>query len=452
MAGNYVLLETIALTQSASTVVFDNIPQTGYSDLKIVASTRGAQSGIAEANRIRFNGDTTNTNYTGKRLLGSGSAVSSDQTTTIVPGFFNNLSSSTANTFSNSEVYIPDYLSSNSKSYSVDTVTENNATEAYMAFVAGRWSGTAAISSITFVPESGNSYVAGSTFSLYGVAATGTTPVTAPLATGGNIIANDGTYWYHAFLSSGTFTPQIELTADVLTVAGGGTGGRGGGGAGGLVYSSSQSLTQTGYTCTVGAGGGARTSDYGGTSPNGNNSQFASLTAAIGGGGGAGYSVAGANGGCGGGAGWGSGTTYSGGTGSQGGNGATTNGNGPSGGGGGISASASGRQGGNGTSSYSSWLLATTLGQNSGGTYYIGGGGSGGGDNSGNTSTLAGGLGGGGTGSYGGYSTPANALAFTSGQIGTGGGGGGGWYEQINGSYAGLGGSGVIIIRYPMAS
>lgn len=152
----------------ASTISFTSIPST-YTDLIVMVSTRGTSSGVAEANRIHFNGDTTNTNYTGKRLLGSGSGASSDQTTAITPGFFNNLSTSTASTFSNSIVYIPNYTGSNSKSYSIDTVTENNATEAYMALVAVRWSGTAAITSMTFTPESGGNFAQYSTASLYGI-------------------------------------------------------------------------------------------------------------------------------------------------------------------------------------------------------------------------------------------------------------------------------------------
>jgi hypothetical protein len=47
-----------------------------------------------------------------------------------------------------------------------------------------------------------------STFYLYGVAALGTTPAIVPYATGGDTIMTDGTYWYHTFVSSGTFTPQ----------------------------------------------------------------------------------------------------------------------------------------------------------------------------------------------------------------------------------------------------
>lgn len=457
MAGNHVLLETISLTQTAASVVFDNIPQTGYSDLKIVASTRGAQSGIAEANRIRFNGDTTNTNYTGKRLLSSGSAVSSDQTTTITPGFFNNLSSSTANTFSNSEVYIPDYLSSNSKSYSVDTVTENNATEAYMAFVAGRWSGTAAISSITFVPESGNSYVAGSTFNLYGVAATGTTPATAPKATGGNIVANDGTYWYHAFLSSGNFVPQTSLTCNILQVAGGGGGGldtngaAGGGGAGGLLAFTSQSLTNQNYSVVIGAGG-TGSSTHNTTGTNGSNSQFAALTASVGGGGGSARTNAN-NGGSGGGTGDGT-------NGSQWTPGSPTTGQGyaggyapltssGAGGGGGAGAagansvagsSAAGGAGGAGINTYSTWHTAT----NTGVSGYIAGGGGGG---SYNAAAGAGGAGGGGRGA-----SPSTTLPSVDGTTNTGSGGGGGSRLSNNPAYVGgNGGSGIVIIRYPMA-
>jgi hypothetical protein len=448
MPSNYVLLERIELNASAASVTFANIPQTGYTDLKIVVSARGTASTVWSDVSLLFNG--VSTNFSAKMLYTTGNTAYSDPITNTlrIPG-----PSSTALTFGNLEIYVPNYTSSNYKSWSADTVTENNSSSASVilnSLIAGLWSNTAAITSVSFSADNSGVFAANSTFSLYGLAATGTTPAIAPKASGGNVIATDGTYWYHAFLSSGTFTPQLALTADVLSVAGGGTGGRGGGGAGGLFYSTNQSLTQTSYNCVVGAGGAARISDYGQVSPNGNNSQFAALTAAIGGGGGAGYSTAGANGGCGGGAGWGSGTAYSGGIGSQGGNGSGTNGNSPSGGGGGIGASASARQGGNGTTSYSSWLSATALGQNSGGTYYIGGGGSGGGDNSGSTGLLTGGLGGGGTGSYGGYSTPANALQFTSGTPGTGGGGGGGWYEQINGSYAGQGGSGIIIIRYPI--
>jgi hypothetical protein len=187
MAGNYVLLERIELNASAASVTFDNIPQTGYTDLKVVISSRSTQSGLGEANRISFNGNTTNGDYTQKRLLGTGSAASSQSQTTREVNF-NNGATSTASTFANSEIYIPNYTGSSTKSASIDTVTENNGTEAYAALIAITWSGTAAITSIALTPETGGSnYVQYSTFSLYGLAAVGTTPAIAPKASGGNI-------------------------------------------------------------------------------------------------------------------------------------------------------------------------------------------------------------------------------------------------------------------------
>jgi hypothetical protein len=162
------LIASYTATGSVSNIEFTSIPGT-FTDLCVYVSSRGSSSGPAEANTIYFNGDTTNANYPAKRLLGSGSAASSDQTTTIKPGFFNNLAGTTASTFANSMLYIPNYAGSNSKSFSVDTSTENNGTEAYMAFVAGRWTGTAAITSIKFTPESAGNFVQYTTAYLYGV-------------------------------------------------------------------------------------------------------------------------------------------------------------------------------------------------------------------------------------------------------------------------------------------
>jgi hypothetical protein len=124
-----------------------------------------------------------------------------------------NTSSQTASTFNNADIYVPNYTSSTNKSISIDTVVENNATANEMSFIAGLWSQTAAINSISFAPYTGD-FAANSTFSLYGLAAVGTEPVIAPKATGGNLIENDGTYWIHTFTSTGTFTPLQGLSCD----------------------------------------------------------------------------------------------------------------------------------------------------------------------------------------------------------------------------------------------
>ena len=81
--------------------------------------------------------------------------------------FFLNKSTYTANTFGNSVIYIANYAGSTYKSFSKDSITENNATAADQGVGAGLWSNTAAITSLSLTVTS--NMVAGSTFSLYGI-------------------------------------------------------------------------------------------------------------------------------------------------------------------------------------------------------------------------------------------------------------------------------------------
>lgn len=445
MAQNYVLLERIELNQSASSVTFSNIPQTGYTDLKIVVSARGDAASAYNDCYVQFNGNASN--YSTRSINGDGSSATSNSnsgTANSLRSFFIPGANATASTFGNSEIYIPNYASGNYKSTSMDGVTENNG-GAYMTLRAGLWSDVSAITSATIIGLSTN-FVSGSTFSLYGIAAVGTTPVVAPKADGGNIIATDGTYWYHAFLSNGTFTPQVGLNADVLVVAGGGGGGcdiGGGGGAGGFYGFTSQALSSANYTVTIGSGGAGGTS-AGIRGNNGVDSSFGSLTpVSVGGGGGGGYNSSsnGFNGGSGGGAAYngstgGTGTTY------QGKNGGAGNASGSSGGGGGAGVAGGNAgptandkgKGGDGLNTYSSWATATSTGVSG---YYAGGGG---GAGYGSPASQGGAGGGGIGGSYSG--TP---VAGTAGTTNTGSGGGGG---SPYGGAGGNGGSGIVIVRY----
>ena len=453
MPDNYVLLERIELNASAASVTFSNIPQTGYTDLKLVISGRIAVNGAySDGLSMSVNGGTSYTTIELYEQNGTASSYGPRTGSTYL--FLGHAPSvlSTANTFGSTEIYIPNYTSSNIKSVSVDGTTENNGTQVYQVLYAGKITNGTGISSITIDSFSAN-FVAGSSFSIYGVAALGTTPAIAPKANGGNVIATDGTYWYHAFLSNGTFTPQVGLTADVLVIAGGGAGAEqdaGGGGAGGIFYATSQALSTTGYTCTVGAGGSYSDTQYA-SGNSGNNSTFGSLTAALGGGGGAGTLTSPApSGGSGGGGAstensggvYGSSTqTGTGGTGygNRGGSGAANYAGGGGGGAGAVGSNATsgtGGAGGAGLNTWSSWATATSTGVSG---YYGGGGGGAGG------SSAAGGAGGGGASAVGG--------AAGDGVANTGGGGGGQRnYGSGSGTRAGSGGSGIIIIRYPIAS
>ena len=455
MPNNYILLETIALTQSAASVTFDNLPTSGYTDLKIVISGRTDRSGQQDDDiKIQVNGNTSAI-YSQRRVLGNGSATFSDSSSGSNVGVsFTTGPTATANTFGSTDIYIPNYRSSANKSMSVDGVSENNATAAGAGMNAFLASTTSPITSITFAPLFGTVFVANSTFSLYGVAALGTTPVLAPKATGGNRIENNGTYWIHTFTSSGTFIPQTGLTCDYLVVAGGGAGGAeigGGGGAGGLRSGSFTLNTNTSYPVTVGAGGAgaSNAAPPSRSSSPGAASVVGGISASGGGQGGSNSGVpygAGGNGGSGGGAGEGGSGAY--GTGNAGGyspvegyNGGGSTDSGPaygSGGGGGASAvgaTGSTSAGGNGGAGTASSISGASV------TYAGGGGGSVYASSSG--SWGVGGAGGGGRGGH--YNDGVNGV---SGTANTGGGGGGG---GANAGNSPSGGSGIVIIRYPIA-
>lgn len=466
MPNNYILLETIALTQSAASVTFDNLPTSGYTDLKIVISSRTNRASAVDSLGFYFNGDTTVARYTGRVLYGTGTAAVSNAPNPVNDEtMFTSGNSATASTFGNAELYIPNYRSSNQKSVSIDSVGENNATTARMNIAAVLYDQTTAISSITFIPITGTTILANSTFSLYGIAAFGTTPVLAPKATGGNIVANDGTYWYHAFTSSGFFTPQVGLTCDYLVVAGGGGGGgtgngsgggyAGGGGAGagglrstvtatgggGSLESAISLVSSTAYAITIGAGG-AGGLYLSSTSGNGSNSSIASTVVSTGGGGLA--AGVGQNGGSGGGsydtaAGYavGSGTSGQGYAGGANGSGDGGTAGGGAGARGGTVSGNAGSAGGVGVA-ISSFATATNTGVSN---YYAGGGGGGGYSTNGGAGGAGGGAAGGTTGA-----DPSNAIANT------GGGGGGATQRSTTTGLTGSnGGSGIVIIRYPIA-
>ena len=104
-------------------------------------------------------------------------------------------------------------------------------------------------------------------------------------ATGGTI-TTDGDYKVHTFTSGGTWTVTTIGQAGAgnqvqyLVIGSGGGGGNntaGGGGAGAYRTATGFTVTETGYTITVGSGGaGATTSQYRGSV--GNNSIFSSIT------------------------------------------------------------------------------------------------------------------------------------------------------------------------------
>jgi hypothetical protein len=169
MATTYEAIATVTVgAGGASNIEFTSIPAT-FTDLLVKVSARSSDSGD-NAFGLRFNGSSTAA-YSMRRLWGNGSGAFSGLSTSVnnMEGILAvNPSGSTASTFGNAEIYIPNYTSSNNKSVSIDAVNENNATTAYAELYAGLWSNTSAITQVTLGYMTGN-FVQYSTATLYGI-------------------------------------------------------------------------------------------------------------------------------------------------------------------------------------------------------------------------------------------------------------------------------------------
>ena len=166
MANTFELIASVTVgSGGASSMDFTSIPGT-YKDLylKVTGRTTG---GNPDNGLITFNGSGSSINY--QRIFGDGTGAGAGSASANNINFLYAGSTATSNTFANSEMYIPNYAGSNNKSFSIETVAETNAAEAYMYLIAGLWSNTAAITSIGLAPRSGGNFVQYSTAYLYGI-------------------------------------------------------------------------------------------------------------------------------------------------------------------------------------------------------------------------------------------------------------------------------------------
>jgi hypothetical protein len=152
----------------AAAIDFTSIPAT-YENLIIKISARINTAAIDTHLIVTFNGNSGNL-YSYKRVSGNGSAPGSysetNQTSMNLYSTVNG-TTSTANTFSNVEFYIPNYAGSTNKVLQVDAVLENNATTAWAIMYSGSWANTSAINRVTLTGSA--SFLENSTAYLYGI-------------------------------------------------------------------------------------------------------------------------------------------------------------------------------------------------------------------------------------------------------------------------------------------
>lgn len=150
----------------ATNIEFTSI-STNFTDLVLKISARNTSAVNNYDMVIRFNGD-SGSNYNVRAIQGDGSSATTFTSglqaslyNINIPG--NNLNS---NLFSNTEIYIPNYQASTSKTVFISTTTEDNSTSTGLIRVlSGLWTGTASISSITLFQN----FAQYSSATLYGI-------------------------------------------------------------------------------------------------------------------------------------------------------------------------------------------------------------------------------------------------------------------------------------------
>ena len=171
MATSWTAISTTTVgSGGASSVTFSSIPAT-YTSLLINISARVNTVDTEEFLRLEFNGS-GGTAYSSRIMYGNGSATvaaSESGSANVNYAGMANAASSTSSTFTNCEIYIPNYAGSNYKSFTSNLAEEQNATKAFNIATAALWSNTAAVTSIKLTPANAGTLVQYSTFYLFGI-------------------------------------------------------------------------------------------------------------------------------------------------------------------------------------------------------------------------------------------------------------------------------------------
>ena len=164
----YESIATTTLGSAQATVTFSSISGS-YTDLILVCVARSATAAANDTYLMTFNGDSS-TLYSRTRLLATGSTASSARRTTAPNIDFEGLSGNNAasGTFMNAIVQLQNY--SNTTTNKTSLIRQNDANN-FVVVTVGLYRSSSAITSITLNTSSGANFMAGSTFTLYGIKA-----------------------------------------------------------------------------------------------------------------------------------------------------------------------------------------------------------------------------------------------------------------------------------------
>lgn len=162
-AGNtYVALATNTLGSAAASVTFSSISG-AYTDLVLVCNSKLTTSNTQI--RLQFNGDTAS-NYSTIILYGDGGSAGSVSTANATSANIGGL----ADEFGTTTIHLNNYSNSTTYKSAISRYSFVGPSYSEVGMKVCLWRSTSAITSIVVFPTT-STFTAGSTFSLYGIAA-----------------------------------------------------------------------------------------------------------------------------------------------------------------------------------------------------------------------------------------------------------------------------------------
>ena len=171
MALTYEAIQTTTLSSPSGSVTFSSIPQT-YTDLRVVVVLKETTT-YADA-RMRFNGDSGTATYWGTWIYPFSGTTPSTNVITTANGAWvaQNSNSSGNNQWSMLEIDINNYSNSTNYKTTLSKCSNASLNNQVPAFYNFTWGNTAAITQLEItIPAANQTYVVGSTFTLYGIKA-----------------------------------------------------------------------------------------------------------------------------------------------------------------------------------------------------------------------------------------------------------------------------------------
>jgi hypothetical protein len=166
MPSTYDPISTTTLGSAASSVTFSSISGS-YTDLILIVNAKSSITSGFPALRATINSD-TGSNYSFTQITGDGSSATSSNLSSASYAFVANIPNTNSSSFGANIIQFMNYSNTTTNKTILSRI--NSADSSTIARI-NLWRNTAAITSILLTEGNGANFIAGSTFTLYGIKA-----------------------------------------------------------------------------------------------------------------------------------------------------------------------------------------------------------------------------------------------------------------------------------------